>query len=119
MPYTVYDTNYVLYCVYCTVILYSVEKSHKARILNIIVFMDMIIPLLLSQEADFKNNKTTKQESHLDNCCFLVEQLYSDQFAYRKGEKILYLLSISRNKIVHQENNNHLDEILFSLFYCF
>ena len=51
-------------------------------------------------ELDFKNNKPTKQESHQEYCCFLDEQFY---LFNRKGAKILYLLPIGENKIVHQE----------------
>ena len=37
----------------------------------------------------------------------------------RKGAKILYMLPIGENKIVHQENKNILDNILVSLVFCF
>ena len=51
-----------------------------------------------------KKNKTSKQESHQEYYGFLVENFI---WTNRKGETILYLLPIGRNKIVHQENNKY------------
>ena len=77
----------------------------------------MLQNYLSLQGADLKNNKTTKQESHQEYYCFLAEQFLF--LTNRNGETIPYLLPIGRNKIVHQENYNIIDEILVSLFYCF
>ena len=64
--------------------------------------------------ADFKNNKTPKQEPHQDYNCFLDEIFY-----FNKQAKYCFPLPIGPNKIVQQENNYILDEILVSLFDCF
>ena len=57
-----------------------------------------------------------KQESHKDIIVFLLKTFI---WTYMKGEKILYILPSGRNKVVHQKNNNILDEILVLLFYYF
>ena len=47
-------------------------------------------PLQPSQGADFKNNKTTKQESHQKYISFLGEQFHFDQ---QEESKVLILPS--------------------------
>ena len=70
----------------------------------------------LNQGADFKTNKTTKQKSYQEYYCFLDEYFISTN---KKQVKYCFSFPIGPNKIVQQKNNNILDEILVSLFYCF
>ena len=64
------------------------------------------IPNILDLRTDLQNNKTTKQEYF----CFLDDQYYFEKSI---------LVSPFPNKIVQQESNTILGEILVSLFSCF
>ena len=60
-----------------------------------------------------------KNETIISPRFFFVFLMYNFISTNRKGAKFWYSLPVGRNKIVHQENNNILGEIIASLFSCF
>ena len=76
-------------------------------------------PRLLSipQGADFKNNKTTKPESHQEYYCFLVVQFYLDQQKGRKKYFTYYLLV--EMKLYIKKTIIYLMRFLFRCFIVF
>ena len=69
------------------------------------------------QGADFKNNKTTKQESHQEYYCFLVVQFYLDQQKGRKKYFTYYLLV--EMKLYIKKTIIYLMRFLFRCFIVF
>ena len=75
---------------------------------------NILIPILRNgvkeQILEKLGNGFKKQEFPQEYYCFLVEQL---QLGQQEGRNKLYFLHIGRNRIVHQENKNILDDSCF------